>query len=66
MAKKKAEAPVPAPPPAKKRPTQAKIELPAEELEEVRRVAKSLGLTLAGFVKMSVLKEMKRMKEGKG
>lgn len=63
--KKKVEAPMPAPAPAKKRPTQTKIELPPEELEDVRAVARSIGLTLASFVKMSVLKEVRRIKEGK-
>jgi hypothetical protein len=64
MAKQKAKEPTPAALPIKKRPTQTKLELPAEELEEVRRVARSIGLTLASFVKMAVLKEVRRVKEG--
>lgn len=63
--KKKVEAPMPAPPPVKKRPTQTKIELPPDELEAIREVARSIGLTLASFVKMAVLKEVRRIKEGR-
>lgn len=63
--KKKDEAPVPATPQAKKRPTQTKLELPPDELEAVREVARSIGLTLATFVKMAVLKEVRRIKDGK-
>ena len=55
----------PAPMPVKKRPTQAKIELPPDELEEIRSVARELGLTLAGFVKLAVKEKVRRIKRGK-
>lgn len=66
--KKKVEAPVPAQPPVKpveKRPTQTKIELPPDELAAIRELARSLGMTLATFVKVAVKEKVRRIKEGK-
>ena len=50
--------------PVKKRPTQSKLELPAEELEEVRAVARSIGLPLATFIRLAVLEKVRKIQEG--
>jgi hypothetical protein len=46
--------------------SQARLELPADQLADVRAVAKSIGLSLATFVRLAVLEKVKRIKEGKG
>ncbi len=45
--------------------TQARIELPTEEFEQVRAVAKSIGLSVSAFIRMAVLKEARRIREGR-
>jgi hypothetical protein len=65
MAKKKSEprkVPNVAEPPAKAT-TQARIELPTEEFERVRKVARGLGLSMSAFIRMAVLKEARRVEE---
>lgn len=64
--KKKTDTAMPASPAAEKQPTQTRLELPADQLAEVRSVAKSIGLSLATFVRLAVLEKVKRIKEGKG
>lgn len=62
--KKKGKQPMPAPPPAKVRATQAKVEFDPDQLEEIRRVAKSTGRSLTSFIKICILEKMKRLKSG--
>ena len=40
--------------------SQARLELPAAEMERVRRAAKSIGLSLSAFIRRAVLTETVR------
>jgi hypothetical protein len=66
MAKKKAKPKMPAAG-AEEKTSQARIELPATEMDRVRRVARRIGLTLSAFIRMAVLEktvEVERRMEG--
>ena len=39
------------------KPTQSKLELPAEEMERVRKVARTIGLSLSASVRQAVLEK---------
>jgi hypothetical protein len=39
------------------RTTQSKLELPVEEMERVRQVARTIGLGLSAFIRMAVLEK---------
>lgn len=43
----------------------ARIELPDDDYERVRAVARSLGLSIASFIRMATLKETRRVEEGR-
>ena len=43
----------------------ARIELPEDDYERVRAVAKSLGLSVTSFIRMATLKEARRVEEGR-
>jgi uncharacterized protein (DUF1778 family) len=45
--------------------SQARLELPAEDMEQVRKAARSLGLSLSAFVRMAVLERARRVREGR-
>jgi Ribbon-helix-helix protein, copG family len=65
MGKKKgAKEPMGSSQPAKSPPTQAKLELPHEELEEVRRIAKETGRSLTAFIRVAVREAVARHKKG--
>jgi hypothetical protein len=57
MAKKKAKPKMPATE-AEGRTSQARIELPAADMDRVRRAAKRLGLSLSAFIRMAVLERV--------
>jgi uncharacterized protein (DUF1778 family) len=37
--------------------SQARLELPAEEMDRLRRAARSIGLSLSAFIRMAVLEK---------
>jgi hypothetical protein len=37
--------------------SQARLELPADEMERVRRAARSIGLSLSAFIRLAVLEK---------
>lgn len=45
--------------------SQARLELPVEEFEKVRSAARSIGLSVSAFIRMAVLKEARRVDEGR-
>jgi uncharacterized protein (DUF1778 family) len=55
MAKKKASGPMPAT--AEEKTSQARLELPAEDMERLRRAARSIGLSLSAFIRQAVLEK---------
>ena len=55
MAKTKAPKKMPVPRP-KQRVSQARIELPVDEMDRVRKAARLLGLSLSAFLRMAVLR----------
>lgn len=65
MAKKKAERPKMIATEPVKTTGQARIELPTEEFDRLRRAAKRRGQSVSAFIRMAVLKEVQRVEEGK-
>lgn len=64
MAKKKPETKVPpVVTPAQKATSQARVELPTDEFERVRSAAKSLGLSLTGFMRMAILSHTRKVEK---
>lgn len=55
MAKKKAKADMP--PATEERTSQARLELPAGDMERVRRAGRSIGLSLSAFIRQAVLEK---------
>lgn len=55
MAKKKA--PRRMTPTAEEKTSQARIELPADDMDRVRRAARSIGLSLSAFIRQAVLEK---------
>jgi uncharacterized protein (DUF1778 family) len=55
MAKKKAKTEMPAT--AEERTSQARLELPVDDMERIRRSAKSIGLSLSAFIRQAVLEK---------
>jgi hypothetical protein len=68
MARKRAEAaaPVAVAETDEPEPTlQARLELPTAEFERLRSIARSRGLSVSAFLRFSVLKEAKKIEEGR-
>ena len=66
MAKKKTERPkMPAIVESPKATNQARLELPVEEFNRVRAAARRLGLSVSAFIRMAVLRETRRVEEGR-
>jgi hypothetical protein len=65
MSRKKAEPPEVPHPPAPKATSQARMELPAADFERVRAASRSIGLSLTAFIRMAVLRETRRIEEGR-
>jgi hypothetical protein len=55
MAKKKAMTEMTAT--TEKRTSQARLELPADDMERVRRAGRSIGLSLSAFIRQAVLEK---------
>lgn len=45
--------------------SQARIELPADDMERVRKASRKRGMSLSAFIRMAVLKETGRVEEGR-
>jgi uncharacterized protein (DUF1778 family) len=56
MAKKKAATKIPATT-EEKATSQARLELPANDMERLRRAARSIGLSLSAFIRQAVLEK---------
>lgn len=55
MAKKKADQTMNAT--AEEKTSQARLELPSDDMERVRRAARSIGLSLSAFIRQAVLEK---------
>ena len=44
---------------------QARLELPTDDFERVRKAGRRIGLSVSAFVRMAVLKEARRVEEGR-
>ncbi len=65
MARKKTGQPKMTATDAPKLTSQARLELPTEEFDRLRAVARRRGLSVSAFIRMAVLKEMQRIEEGR-
>lgn len=55
MAKKKVQPKMPAT--VEEKTSQARLELPSDDMERVRRAARSIGLSLSAFIRQAVLEK---------
>ena len=63
MAKKKVERPKVPATEMPKATNQARIELPVEEFDRLREAARKRGQSVSAFIRMAVLKEIRRVEE---
>jgi uncharacterized protein (DUF1778 family) len=64
MAKKKSDQPMPATADQEKT-SQARLELPVEQMNMVRAAARRRGLPLTAFIRMAVLEKAEEIMEGR-
>jgi uncharacterized protein (DUF1778 family) len=55
MAKKKVQPKMPAT--VEEKTSQARLELPSDDMERIRRAARSIGLSLSAFIRQAVLEK---------
>jgi uncharacterized protein (DUF1778 family) len=55
MAKKKSQPKMPAT--VEEKTSQARLELPSDDMERIRRAARSIGLSLSAFIRQAVLEK---------
>ena len=55
MAKKKGQPKMPAT--VEEKTSQARLELPSDDMERIRRAARSIGLSLSAFIRQAVLEK---------